>query len=302
MARARNLKPSFFTNDVLAEINPLGRLLFQGLWCLADRLGRLEDRPKKIKAELLPYDECNVDSLLNDLHSHGFILRYEVDGTRFIQVLAFSKHQNPHIKEAASNIPAPVEPGALPVQNEESTRKAEELPEQARLIPDSLNPLPDSLNPKEPLSGEPDVADSETESETEDGELGAEVEESNDVQAILAHLNLRAGTRYRMVASNARLIRGRLAEGATVDEIKAVIDAKVKEWKGDRQWAKYLRPDTLFNATKFAQYVGQLGGNGSGGEWWKSAGFEKQWQATNAGCTETNARFYRDGKRIEGNT
>lgn len=34
-------------------------------------------------------------------------------------------------------------------------------------------------------------------------------------------------------------------------------------------------------------------------DWWKAAGFEKQWQATNAGCTQTNARFFRDGKRIE---
>lgn len=34
--------------------------------------------------------------------------------------------------------------------------------------------------------------------------------------------------------------------------------------------------------------------------WWKAAGFTKEWQATNAGCTKANARFFRDGKRIEG--
>ena len=37
--RARNLKPGFFKNETLAEIEPLGRLLFQGLWCMADREG-----------------------------------------------------------------------------------------------------------------------------------------------------------------------------------------------------------------------------------------------------------------------
>ena len=71
MARARNLKPAFFTNDLLAEIEPLGRLLFQGLWCLADREGRLVDRPKRIKAELFPYDDADVDVLLSALAARG---------------------------------------------------------------------------------------------------------------------------------------------------------------------------------------------------------------------------------------
>ena len=54
--RARNIKPGFFKNDTLAELEFAARLLFIGLWGLADRAGRLEDRPKKIKAEVFPYD------------------------------------------------------------------------------------------------------------------------------------------------------------------------------------------------------------------------------------------------------
>ena len=54
MARARNIKPGFFKNELLAEMPPETRLLFMGLWCLADREGRFEDRPKKIKMELFP--------------------------------------------------------------------------------------------------------------------------------------------------------------------------------------------------------------------------------------------------------
>lgn len=50
MAGARNIKPGFFTNDVLAACDQLARLLFAGLWTVADRAGRLEDRPKRIKA------------------------------------------------------------------------------------------------------------------------------------------------------------------------------------------------------------------------------------------------------------
>jgi len=107
MARSRNIKPGFFANEDLAECDPLARILFTGLWCLSDREGRLEDRPKRIRAEVLPYDLCDADQLLNQLQDHGFILRYQNGSDRYIQVLNFTKHQMPHHKEVASVIPAP---------------------------------------------------------------------------------------------------------------------------------------------------------------------------------------------------
>ena len=135
MARARNIKPAFFTNDHLADVHPLGRLLFIGLWTVADREGRLEDRPRRIKAEVLPYDDVDCDTLLNQLAEHGFILRYSVDSKRFIQVLKFNKHQNPHMKEAASVIPAPDLTGTSTVQAPNLTGSSPA---------ESLNPLTDT--------------------------------------------------------------------------------------------------------------------------------------------------------------
>lgn len=140
MARARNIKPSFFTNDVIAEINALGRLLFIGMWTIADREGRMEDRPKKIKAEVLPYDDCDVDSLLNDLAKHGFILRYSVGNNKYIQILTFTKHQNPHVKESESTIPAPDLHQTSPVQ--ETTFSGASPADSLLLIPDSPLPIP----------------------------------------------------------------------------------------------------------------------------------------------------------------
>ena len=111
MARARNIKPGFFENEYLAELSFEARLLFIGLWTLADREGRLEDRPKRIKATLFPYDELDVNKLLQQLASSSdkFIVRYEHEGEKYIQIANFSKHQNPHIKEPVSTIPAPCE-------------------------------------------------------------------------------------------------------------------------------------------------------------------------------------------------
>lgn len=79
-----------------------------------------------------------------------------------------------------------------------------------------------------------------------------------DVLEVLNYLNQRANREYRGVDSNLRLIAARFGEGATVDDCKAVIDAKVKEWAADAKMSAYLRPETLFNAAKFAQYVGDL--------------------------------------------
>ena len=111
MARTRNIKPAFFDNDTLGSLDPLIRLLFIGLWCIADRDGRLEDRPRRIKKTLLGYDDAtaeDTDRMLQELADNDFIIRYEVNGEKYIQVINFTKHQNPNMKEKNSEIPPPV--------------------------------------------------------------------------------------------------------------------------------------------------------------------------------------------------
>ncbi|HEN3445869.1 TPA: hypothetical protein ACPZRR_004564 [Yersinia enterocolitica] len=146
MARSRNIKPGFFTNDELAECSPYARLLFAGLWTIADKEGRLDDRPKKIKALVLPFDNVDCDELLQQLHQHNFITRYSVDGGAYVQINNWKKHQNPHCKESASEIPEqviqPIETKEAPDEHSISTVQE---PEQNNLNPaDSLNLIPDS--------------------------------------------------------------------------------------------------------------------------------------------------------------
>lgn len=195
MARSRNIKPGFFTNDELAECHPLGRLLFAGLWTIADKEGRLDDRPKKIKAMLLPFDEADCDALLQQLNDHKFIIRYRVNGECYIQISNWKKHQNPHCKEAASEIPAPIENDKSTGQEQckedaEEEKKDSESPqdvenkgapemrgtsmvqesvENSLNLADSLNLIPDSLNP------DPDSLDNtQAASATCEGDKGAE--------------------------------------------------------------------------------------------------------------------------------
>jgi hypothetical protein len=106
--RTRALKPSFFENEILAKLPPLTRLFFQGLWCAADREGRLEDRPERLRAKILPYDtSADADQMLTELASGNdpFIVRYTVDGKRYIQIVTFAKHQRPHANESPSLYP-----------------------------------------------------------------------------------------------------------------------------------------------------------------------------------------------------
>lgn len=109
MSRIRTIKPGFFIDDELAELPALTRLLFIGLWTLADCKGRLEDRPKKIRAQLHPYDDGDTDAMLQSLHEGRFITRYFVDGKRYLEIRTFTQHQRLTGKEAEeeSDIPAP---------------------------------------------------------------------------------------------------------------------------------------------------------------------------------------------------
>lgn len=158
MARSRNIKPGLFKNEILGESDPIHTIMFAGLWTLADKRGRLEDRPKRIKAEIFPYrfdlDPCLSLAWLND---NSFINRYSVDDEKYIQIVSWNEHQSPHHKEIESIIPA------FDESNKEHT-KQQVIHAQSKhgssmdqacfkeiasfpLIPDSLNLIPDAGYP-----------------------------------------------------------------------------------------------------------------------------------------------------------
>lgn len=125
MARSRNIKPGFFQNEDLQELDFATRLFFIGLWTEADKEGRLEDRPKKLKNALFPADDVEVEQMLEGLAAYGFISRYERAGKKIIQVVKWAKHQNPHRREAPSALPAEAD------EVEEEEQQAESGPPKA---------------------------------------------------------------------------------------------------------------------------------------------------------------------------
>lgn len=150
MARARNIKPQFFTNDELSELPPLARLLFIGLWTIADFKGCFEYKPKRLKVQLLPYDDCDIEQLVSALDKSRFISIYSVQGQTFGKVLNFNKHQNPHKneKEKGSDIPDIYQNDAKNVMFSDNLEDIEINHDQNGSDPaDSLNLIPDSCSP-----------------------------------------------------------------------------------------------------------------------------------------------------------
>lgn len=160
MARARNIKPSFFSNDELAELDPLARLLFIGMWTIADFKGCFEYKPKRVKVQLLPYDNCDIEKLTINLDKSGFISIYSVLDQLYVKVLNFDKHQNPHKNERdkGSDIPDITEADffyCANLSNNNGLQNIENNPDKNGTNPDkngsdpadSLNLIPSTLIP-----------------------------------------------------------------------------------------------------------------------------------------------------------
>ena len=79
----------------------------------------------------------------------------------------------------------------------------------------------------------------------------------DQAREVLAFLNAKTGRSYRAVDTNLKLIEARLKAGATVENCRGVIVRKARAWLTDPKMAEYLRPATLFNATKFENYLGE---------------------------------------------
>ena len=145
MARARNIKPGFFTDGALSKVSIPARYLFAALWCMADREGRLVECIEDVEVFAFPRDRVDVEALLCEL-APRFITRYEIEGARYIQVNHFGKHQNPHPHEKPSEIPPPDVEHAHEMSRQESDMPLHSTSSPAdSLIPDS--PIPDSPIP-----------------------------------------------------------------------------------------------------------------------------------------------------------
>ena len=78
---------------------------------------------------------------------------------------------------------------------------------------------------------------------------------TDKAKQVLTHLNQVTSSRYQVSTTSLQNIRARIGEGYTVEELSLVVDYCNAKWSEDLTMSAYLRPQTLFQPTKFPAYL-----------------------------------------------
>lgn len=221
----RVLREGILTSPRVNKLNANEELFYRRLMSVVDDYGRYYAHETLLRAACYPFqlDRVKEDSISKHLAAcvdARLIFPYTVNGVAYLQML--------------------------------DTRQ------QTRT--DSKFPAPDNRLYSEFTSLAKQAESGGTTTVLEVG-VGVEVGKSDvgpEARRILAFLNEKAQRRYQANRVNLRFIESRLKDGATPAECRQVIVKKCREWKGNEKMDAYLRPATLFNATKFSQYQGEL--------------------------------------------
>lgn len=239
MARIRTIKPEFPQSESMGRVSRDARLLFVLLWTICDDSGRTRAASRMLASLLFPYDDDaakKIDGWLLELERERCVVRYTVGGDTYLQVHNWLKHQKID-RPSQSKIPPFDESSRILANPRESSSEDLRIKDQG------------SRKGSEDVGRVPDVAPLVS----KNSELRKAASE------VISFLNEKAGRNYDPNGANADHVVARLKEGATVEDLRAVVAKKCRDWRGDEKMAMYLRPETLFNRTKFASYKGELG-------------------------------------------
>ena len=279
------------TNGRIVTVSLLARYLYMAMILLADHEGRATAVPNtwKAQASLWGAAETSIDEIARailELETAGLIVLYD-DGSRLFLPGRFehnrsrkwwkrSKHPLPPIELLRKHIEYLNGLGWLTTKGRlyEKTIEDRRYPE----LSEECTPALGYTVSKEDHNGNRgELGGSQGERNGNSGEVGIDVGVGVDVDrdikpasgtpssdhdqvddppygTIIAHLNEKAGTKYQPSRKSTRNhIRARWNEGYRLDDFRKVIDFKTDDWRGT-DFAKYLRPDTLFGP-KFEGYL-----------------------------------------------
>ncbi|MFC7219308.1 hypothetical protein ACFQLX_14185 [Streptomyces polyrhachis] len=158
MARIRSIKPEFFTSLTVADLSLTARMTFIGLWTHVDDDGRCVDDARLVRAAVWPLDDrvaADVEEDLRVLQEARLVVRYEVEGRRYLTVRNWREHQRidkpkpsrlpgPGSEDTSPTCgntgfpdtsatppgrfpdPSPIDPGSVPVGKEQGTGSREQ--------------------------------------------------------------------------------------------------------------------------------------------------------------------------------
>ncbi len=232
MPRQRMIKPEMWVDEGFLSLSVPARLLFIGLISFADDYGRGLATDRCLKAKVFPADEVTMDDVrkyLGEVTDSVNVRVYEAEGKQYYQLTKWQDHQR---------VPHPVE----------ST-----IPEDSGMKLSSSGSVPyDNMRAPEETRLNKEINKEIKKYNVEQARRPASRE---SVRQVIDHLNTATGRRFDVNCKAAfRTVSARFHAGHTLDDFKAVIDHKVKQWGDDPKMSEYLRPETLFG-TKFDSYL-----------------------------------------------
>nr|UVN01759.1 MAG: hypothetical protein [Bacteriophage sp.] len=188
----------------------------------------------KAFSELFPYMTVNaIRTALKKLKDNGLILTGNYNKSAYDRTMWYT------LTEKAETL--------LGVNVHSDEPNQEETADEA--------PAPTSATTQDPWGDTASATTDQFQLQISEPQTPAQPKEPDPTEDVIDHLNQRAGTHYKATTANTRkLIKARLKEGFTVDEIKLVIDKKCADWLRNPAMVEYLRPETLFG-NKFESYL-----------------------------------------------
>ena len=239
----RLIREGLLDSDKIASVDDECAMLFVRLMLLADDFGRFDGRPSYLQVRAYPVHkdareddphrqvrptDGEIRRRLGLLEQAGLIRQYVAEGKPFLEILNF----NQRMRAKTSKFPDPPDTLSEKVRVTAPLGETQDG-EGIRLTPP---PADEPVKPNNPRNAELKAI----------------------AITLIDYLNAVAGTQYKTVDGTLQWPMQRLRDGATEAELRAVIDAKQKEVRAGLFDPRYMRPETLFNKTKFNSYVGQL--------------------------------------------
>lgn len=124
MARARQIKPEFWTSEQIVNCCRDARLLFIGILNFSDDSGVHPAAYKTIKMEVFPADTILDEDIIKwvaELKENDLLVEYEVSGRKYWKVTGWERHQNIQHKYFKHPLPD----GKVPIaENTKSKKKS----------------------------------------------------------------------------------------------------------------------------------------------------------------------------------
>jgi hypothetical protein len=215
MARMRSVKPEYWADEELSDLPRDARLMYVGLWNLADEHGRLRGDPRYVKGQLFPYDDdlspATVDLLLNALSVAGKVVRYRVAGKQYLHLPKLAKHQRLEPEKVPSRLPGPDEADPEPNPDPPASRA------------NKIAPRTDESAPREEDHALKHVAGSREQVTPTAGALALRADPPSTTDGLIAEWLTHCPKRppNQVIAQVGKHVKAMLSEGLDLGDVRA---------------------------------------------------------------------------------